>query len=799
MGDGRRRATPIRRVGVIGAGVMGSGIAAHFANAGVPVVLLDIVPRGLSEADANDPKKRNALSEAALAQTLKAKPALFFAKQNATLVETGNLEDDLGKLANADLVVEAIVENLDIKRKLFTRLEAELGADTIVASNTSGLPIAQMLEGRGDAFRRRFLVMHFFNPVRYMKLLELVAGPDTDPDVFERVRRAGVEQLGKGIVVGNDTPNFVGNRIGTHAMMATVHQMLEDGLSPEDVDAITGPPMGHPKSASFRTADLVGLDTFHHVASNCYAALDGDEERDVFKPPAFLDRMVEKKLLGNKTKGGFYKKTEDGVLTIDLETLEYRPKGGDEELKKAMKAVSKTEDPRDRIRTLLAGGDGAAQKAADFAWKVLGRSLAYSARRVPEITDSIAAIDDAMRWGYNWELGPFETWDALGFVETTKRMKADGLALPSSIDTMLEKGAESFYRDGKVWDLVSGEYVDRAIDPRTVPLATVRRGAAPVLSGSSAEAWDLGDGVLGLTFTTKANSIDDGIIEMISQAVERAEQEFKGLLLFNEGEHFCVGANLFGVVMAAGQKQWSELEKLVADLQAAMQRMTYATVPVVAAPFGMTLGGGLELCLACDAVQPAAETYTGLVEPGVGLVPGGAGHLNMLKHAVEGIPDGATVDTFPFIARVFENIATARVATSAVEAQYFGYFRKSDGVSVDRARHLAEAKARVIGLADSGYVPKAPMRFQLAGEGGIATLRSVVETMVSGGYATEHDKWIAERVANVLCGGVGGASRPITEGELLALERAAFVECCQHPKSQERMQHMLTTNKPLRN
>lgn len=795
---------PIRRVGVIGAGVMGSGIAAHFANAGVPVVLLDIVPPFLSDDEKKIPAKRNLFAEGALKKTLKSKPALFFAKQNAQLVETGNLEDDLDKLVGVDLVVEAIIENLDIKRKLFATLEDKLGDDTIVASNTSGLPIAEMLEGRSESFKKRFLVMHFFNPVRYMKLLELVTGPDTDPGVYERIRACGVEQLGKGIVLGKDTPNFVGNRIGTHAMMATLHQMLEDGLLPEDVDAITGPPMGHPKSASFRTADLVGVDTFHHVTSNCYAALEGDEERDVFKPPAFLDGMLEKKILGNKTKGGFYKNR--GKLVLDLETLEYRDKGGDQDLKKAMKKLGKIEDPAERLKKLLAGGEGAAGKAADFAWKIMGRSLAYSARRIPEIADSIVAVDDAMKWGYNWELGPFESWDALGFAETAKKMKESGFDLPASIDTMLEKGATGFYRedDGKaqIWDLGKGEYVDREVDSREAPLVQVRKGEAPVLKNGSAEAWDLGDGVLGVTFKTKMNSIDDGIIAMLGEAVAKAESDFQGVLLFNDGGNaFCAGANVVGIAMAAAQKKYDDIEKLVKQLQDTVQYMKYSQVPVVAAPYGMTLGGGLELCMASDAVQAAAETYAGLVELGVGLVPGGGGHLNMLWRALEGIPDDADVDLFPFVARTVLNIADPvnRTATSAVEAQYYGYFRKTDGISFDRARHLHEAKARVIGMAGAGYKPKAPRAYRLPGADGIATISQLVDDMVLNGHATEHDGVLVKKVATVLCGGAGGHTRQVTEQDMLDLEREAFLSACGEKKSLERLQAFAMTGKPIRN
>jgi 3-hydroxyacyl-CoA dehydrogenase len=786
---------PIRHVGVIGAGVMGSGIAAHLANAGIRVELLDIVPPNLSEAEKKDPKKRSAWADGGLEKAVKAKPAAFFHKSNASLVRTGNTEDHLDRLAACDLVIEAIIERLDAKQALFSKLETIVPEHCIVASNTSGLRIANMLEGRSTSFKKRFLVMHFFNPVRYMKLLELVVGRDTDPTVAEKIRRFGEDELGKGIVFGKDTPNFVGNRIGAHSMMVTIHQMLADGLGPEDVDAITGPAMAHPKTASFRTADLVGLDTFVHVADNCHEALVDDEERDVFRVPDFIRAMVEKKLLGNKTKGGFYKKKGDDISVIDPKTLEYVGKGGDDSIKKATKAISKIEDPKERVKKLVEDQG----KAGAFAWKVVSRSLAYAARRIGEIADSVEAVDDAMKWGYNWELGPFETWDALGFRETCERMKKDGVALPESISVMLEKGADAFYHEDEIFDLRRGTYVPRKLDPRAAPLAFVRKGDAPVLSNAGADAWDLGDGVLGVTFKTKANSLDADVISMLAQSVDRAEREFRAMLLTNEGEHFCVGANLFAIVMAANQKQWDVLSDVVMTLQETTQRMKYAKVPIVAAPYGMALGGGLEICLASSAVQAAAETYSGLVEVGVGLIPGGAGNLNLLFRAFSSFPEGMAVNDIEVVAQVFKNIAMAKVATSAVEAQHFGYFRFSDGVSFDRARLLSEAKARAIGMAESGYHPPVPRAFKLPGESGIATLEMMVGTLVESGFATEHDARIAKKLARVLCGGPGGASHEVTEQEILDLEREAFVSLCGEQKSLDRMQYMLMNNKPLRN
>jgi 3-hydroxyacyl-CoA dehydrogenase len=790
-----RMTQPIRRVAVLGAGVMGSGIAAHCANAGIPVVLLDIVPPKLSEAEKQVKAARDALAAGALDKLKKAKPAAFMHLRNAVLVTTGNFDDDLGQVAGCDLVIEAIIERLDLKQALFSKLEALIGSETLIASNTSGLRIADMLVGRSESFRQRFMVTHFFNPPRYMKLLEFVAGPDTSAQARQRIEHFGREVLGKGIVWAKDTPNFIGNRIGLQSMMTAIHLMVERGLAPEDVDAITGVPMAHPKSATFRTADVVGLDTVGHVAANCYKTLTSDEDRETFATPPYIAKLIEQGRLGDKTKGGFYKKQGDAIATLDPKTGEYRAKGGDADIVKAMKLIGRVEDPRKRVRQLVAA-DGA---AGDFAWTVLSRSLAYAARRIPEITESIEAIDNAMKWGYAWELGPFETWDALGFAETTERMKKDGIALPAWIDQMAGAKASGFYAQDRVWDPIRGDYAPRAADPREVTWEVLRRGDAPVLKNAGAEAWDLGDGVLGLTFKTKANSIDADVMKMLHEATERAERDFRALVLWNQGEFFCVGANLFAVVMAAGQQQWDQLREMIRGYQYATQRMKYAQVPVVAAPYNMTLGGGLELCFGCDAVQAAAETYTGLVEVGVGLIPGGAGTLNLLWRALEGVPEGVEIDTYAVVTQVFKNIALAKVATSAEEAKAFGYFRQSDGVSFDRARQLHEAKQRALGLAAAGYHPPVPRAYKLPGESGIATLQMLVSTLRAGNYASDHDVKIAMKLANVLCGGVSGAVRPVTEDELLELEREAFLSLCGEPLSQARMQHMLQHQKPLRN
>jgi 3-hydroxyacyl-CoA dehydrogenase len=787
---------PIRRVGVIGAGVMGSGIAAHFANASLEVVLLDIVPPNLSDAEKTQKSARNRFSAGGLEKALKAKPAALFHKSAARLISVGNVEDDLELLKSCDLVIEAIIEQIDHKRSLFEKLEKTLPEHAIIASNTSGLRISDMLKGRSESFKQRFVVMHFFNPVRYMKLLELVWAPETTPVIKSLVMRFSEEVLGKGVVVGKDTPNFIGNRIGVYGGMSTMHLMVEDGLSIEDVDAITGTPMGRPRSASFGTTDMVGLDTLGHVAHNCFETLVDDPQRAVFKVPAFMATMIEKKLLGNKTKGGFYKKEGKDKLVFDYKTLSYRAKAVNPEIEKVTKAVSKIEDGTKRLKTLLADPG----PAGSFAWKMLSRSLAYSANLVGEICDDIDQIDEAMKWGYNQARGPFETWDALGLKEIAERIESSGLKLPASVKRMIDSGATSFYReDGAVYSLQKGEYVARKLDAAYATFDILKRGNAPVLKNNGAEAWDLGDGVLGVTMKSKMNSIDADVIALLDQAATKAEQDFQGILISNEGEHFSVGANLFLVVMLAQQKNWDMIGQGVKAYQDLTQRLKYARVPVVAAPFGMTVGGGLELCLASDAVQASAETYSGLVEVGVGLVPGGAGHLNMLWRALENFPEGVNIPTLEIVGQVFKNIAMAKVATSAPEAKAFGYFRNSDGVSFDKARRVAEGKARVLGIAQAGYHPPTPRAFVLPGESGIATISMMLDTLVAGGFASAHDALVGRKVATVLCGGAGGASREVTEQEILDLEREAFVSLTGEAKSIERMQYMLMNNKPLRN
>ena len=786
---------PFRHVAVLGAGVMGAAIAAHLANAGVRVLLLDIVPPNLSQDDKKDPKKRNAIAVGGLERAVKAKPALFFHPSCASLVRTGNLEDDIHKLADCDLVIEAVPELIDIKRSLFERVEKAIRPGTVVSSNTSGLPIRDLLEGRGPEFRKNFIVTHFFNPVRYMKLLELVRGPETLDSVYERIVAFGQDVLGKGIVVGRDTPNFVGNRIGVYAMMVAIHQMLESGLAPEEVDAVAGPPMGRPKSAAFRTADLVGLDTFVHVADNCHRLLADDPQRDVFLVPPFIRTMVERGQIGNKAKGWFYKKDKaKNVLTLDPATGEYRDKLAKSDVLGFCKSLKDIDEVGARVRKLMSDTG----PAGDYAWKVAAKTLLYAAGLVGEICDDVTAIDDAMRWGYNWELGPFEMWDALGFARTVDRMQKDGFEIPASIRKMKDNEVKGFYDGDKIYDLVAGKQIARKTDPRTLPFSIVR-GEKAIEKLEGASLWDTGDGVLAVTFHTKANSIDHDVIAMIEKGVTRAENEARALVLFNEGEHFCVGANLMLIVTAAINKKYEDIRQVAAALQAAGQRMKYAKVPVVTAPFSVTVGGGLELCMAAGHVQAAAETYCGLVEVGVGLIPAGGGCTNAMWRALENVPEGAPADIYNLTTQVFKNIALAKVCTSALEGQRVGYFRSGDGITFDKARLLHDARKYAIGLAERGYHPPIPRSHKLFGESGIATFRMMVSALVAGGQATAHDGVVATRLAEVLCGGVDGAAAPVTEERMLELEVEAFLSLCGEEKSIARMQAMLTTNKPLRN
>jgi 3-hydroxyacyl-CoA dehydrogenase len=793
----------IRKAAVLGAGIMGSGIAAHLANAGIPTLLLDIVPPKAAEGeDTTSRAFRDRFAAGAVAKLEKVRPSPIFSRAALDFIEVGNLDDDLGRLGDVDWVCEAIVENLDVKRSLFKRVEEAIGPSTLVSSNTSGLRIADMVAGRSESFRKRFLVTHFFNPVRYMPLLEVVGGPDTDPAAVETLTRFGQEILGKAIVHAKDTTNFVANRIGGYAFLKTIQEMLAAGLTVEEVDAIFGPPMAKPKSAVFRTCDVVGLDTFVHVADNCYAALVDDEEREVFQVPPFVRRMLELKLLGDKTGQGFYKKSQDEAgnrvfLGLDLNTLTYRaaPKVQLASLKKA-KGV---EDPKKRVALVLSGEDPAAR----FAEKVTLATLAYASRRIPEIADDLDAVDRAVRGGFSWDLGPFELWDAIGVRHGLERMEALGIEPAPWVARMLAAGRESFYsvEEGvdHYWDIPAGAAAPVVRSPRAVRVEHLKRRGAPIAKNLGASLWDMGDGVVLLEFHSKMNAIDGDIIAMLGTALDVAERDFRGLVIGNDAERFSVGANLFVVLMGAQQKQWDSIRQTVRAFQAANQRLRYSPIPVVTAPAGLALGGGAEVTMAGNAVQAAAESYIGLVEVGVGLIPGGGGNLQLLRNLYGDVARDPDFDPFPYIKKAFLTIGMARVAESAEQAREMGFLRATDGISMNRDYVLSDAKARAIGLAESGFLPPRPTRFLLPGRSGRATVDAMLYDMELNGQVSAHDRLIGSKLAGVLTGGEAAPTVPVTEAHLLELEAEAFLSLCGEEKTQQRMMHMLQTNKPLRN
>lgn len=781
--------TEFKEVAVLGAGVMGAGIAAHLAGAGLHVLLLDIVPpAGATEL----PGGRNAFALGGKERALKAKPAAFFTPRDAARIKVGNLEDDLAAAGRCDLIIEVVKEDLAVKQALFARLEPLLAEHTIVTSNTSGLPIAMMMQGRSEALQRRFLVTHFFNPVRYMKLLEIVAGEKTDPAVVAKVARFGEEDLGKGIVYGKDTPNFVANRIGVFAMMYLIRQAIEGGFTTEEVDSIFGKPLGRPKSAVFRTADLVGLDTILHVADNCYANLPDDERRDDFQVPPLLRKMAEKKLYGDKTGGGFMKKTPAGIVVLDWKTLEYRP-----QQKARFDSVGATKgigDLSERIRKLLAGED----RAAELARKVTLATLAYASHRVGEIADDLVNIDRAMRWGFGWELGPFETWDAIGVQIGLDWMKELGIAPARWVAEMVASGRDRFYAGGTYWDVT--DHSARAVptSPRELSLPKTRPSGAVLFENDGATLYDIGDRIACLEVHTKMNAIDSDVIAALHKSVDLAEARCDGLIVANhDPQAFSAGANLFLVVMAAQQGNWKALEEMILQLQRGLSRLRYAAIPTVTAPFGLALGGGAELAMQGAAARAHAELYMGLVEVGVGLVPAGGGCKELLARHLDDYPDDA--DPFVMVKKIFLQVGMAKVSTSAEEARAMGMLGPADGVSLNRDFLLFDAKQTALGLYRAGYRPRRPRTMRLPGPSGYATLRSTLQMMHEAHQISAHDVLVGSKLAWVLCGGQTAPSVRVTEEYVLELEREAFLALLGEEKSRERMQYMLMNNKPLRN
>src|SRR6202451_3447556 len=804
----------IHKVAVLGAGTMGARIAAHFANAGVASYLFDIVP-----PDA-DGAARNKIAAAGLDAAKKAKPAAFMEPSLARLITIGNFDDDLKRLADVDWIIEAVVENLDIKRALLKKVEAVRKPGTIITTNTSGLPVAKIAEGFSEDFRRSWFGTHFFNPPRYMRLLELIPTPESDPALIDLVSHFCDVRLGKGVVMAKDTPNFIGNRIGTFSVLNVMRLMQEMDLSIEDIDALTGQAVGWPKSATFRTIDLVGLDILGHVVGNMTANVH--DERNELKLPSFFTQMLERKWLGDKTKGGFYKKVkggdskEDERMGLDWKTLEYRPRQKPKFA--ALDMAKNIEDTGARLRMLL-GLEGAGpqkgDKAGAFLWSALSDLWTYCANRVPEISDSIVEIDRAMRLGFNWELGPFELWDVAGVEATVSRMKKEGKLMAANVEKLLAAGKKSWYEDDaksasgrEYWDL-KPENWQPVQGPAGVWSVTVaKKSNGVVKKNSGASLVDLGDGVGCIEFHSKMNTLGADILGLILQTLKPngPGDNFDAFVITNDATNFSVGANLMLLLMSIQEEEWDDVDLAIRTFQGMTQAIKFSPKPVVVAPFGLTLGGGTEISLHAPALQPHAELYMGLVEVGVGLLPGAVGCKEMLLRAVDSAESirpggrGESVELMEAMKKIFETIGTAKVATSADEARGLGFLRDSDNITMNRERVLSDAKARVLEMVRAGYEPPQPRTdIPAPGENILAALKMGVNLMRQGDYITEYEVKLATKIAEVLCGGNVTPGTPVSEQYILDLEREGFKSLCGEKKTQERIQFTLKTGKTLRN
>ena len=804
----------IRKVAILGAGTMGARIAAHFANASVPSYLFDIVP-----PDADGPA-RNKISAAGLDAARKSKPAAFMEASLSRLVTVGNFEDDLKKLADVDWIIEAVVENLDLKRALLRKVEAIRTPGTFITTNTSGLPVGKIAEGFSDEFRRFWFGTHFFNPPRYMRLLELIPTPQTDRAAIDAVAHFCDTRLGKGVVFAKDTPNFIGNRIGTFSVLNVMRLMQELDLTIEDVDALTGQAVGWPKSATFRTIDLVGLDILGHVVGNMTQNVR--DERSDLKLPDFFRQMLERKWLGDKTKGGFYKKVkgqaggEDERMALDWKTLEYharhKPKFP------ALEMAKNVEETGARVRMLLGldgGGSKKGDKAGQFLWSAMADLWTYSANRIPEIADSVVEIDRAMRLGFNWELGPFELWDAAGVETTVARMRQEGRPIAPNVDKLLASGRKTWYLDdphtpsGRMYCDLEHENWKPALVPAGVwSVSVAKKSNGVVKKNAGASLVDLGDGVGCIEFHSKMNALGGDIIQLISQTLKPGGpgDNFDAFVMTNDATNFSVGANLMLLLMSIQEDEWDEIDLAIRQFQGMTQAIKFSPKPVVVAPFGLALGGGCEVSLHAAALQPHAELYMGLVEVGVGLLPGGGGCKEMVLRAVDTAasirPDGRgeSVELLEAMKKAFETIATAKVATSAHEARGLGFLSNSDGITMNRERVLSDAKARALGLIRPEYEPPMPRTDVPApGENILAMLKLGVHLMREGGYITEYEVKVGNKVAEVLCGGNVSPGTPVSEQYLLDMEREAFKSLCGEKKTQERIQYTLKTGKTLRN
>jgi 3-hydroxyacyl-CoA dehydrogenase len=796
----------IRKAAVLGAGVMGAAIAAHLANVGIPSLLLDIVPKDAG----ND---RNKIARIGLEKALKAKPAAFYAKKAATLVTVGNIEDNLADLAGVDWIIEAVVERLDIKHTLYSQIETILRPETIISSNTSGLPAHQLIEGRSEQFRRNFLITHFFNPVRYMRLLELVPATDTAPELMTFMREFGTEVLGKGVVIGKDTPNFVGNRIGVYGFLSTIKRALDEGYTAGEVDAILGQAMGRPKSAIFRTGDLTGLDTLVHVADNLYENAPDDPEREVFRLPDTIREMTKRGWLGDKSGQGFYKKIRnaDGssnILELNLKTLEYEPQ---QKVRfPSLGNARNYDEPAQKMLAVLDGDD----RAAQFARETTADSLFYAATLAPEIAEDIVAVDEAMRWGFNFDLGSFEVWDLLlqkpELLQKVIEARGEGVQLPALVQRVQSKGQGTFYigQPGQrhYFDFHTDTYKPVPMPKGAISLAGAKAANKIVRENDSASLIDIGDGIACLEFHTKMNSIDEGIIEMMRYAVEEGQKQFRALVINNDAPNFSAGANIFLILMGARQGEWKMIEDAINGLQQAHQMLKYSPIPVVVAPAGMALGGGCEIIMHGNHVRAHAESYIGLVEVGVGLVPAGGGCKELLLRQGASLEDQLarkTGGSFTPARKAFETIAFATVSTSAAEAQGLRFLRKTDAVTVHRDLLLRDAKADALRLAEAReagtWQPPKPPMLLLPGPGARMVLEQQIDNLLEVEKVSEHDAVVGRELARVLTGGECSPITPLTEQQVLDLEREAFLKLSGMEKTQERMQSILLTGKPLRN
>ena len=795
----------IKRAAVLGSGVMGSAIAAHLANNGIPTIMLDIVPRDVTEDEKKkgltleDKAVRNRIAQAGKQALLKQKPSPITSKKSLDLITVGNLEDDLEKLADVDWIVEVVVENLDIKKQVYANIDKVRKEGTIVSSNTSGISVEAMIEDCSEDMKKHFLGTHFFNPPRYLKLLEIIPTQHTDEDVLNFMKQFGEDVLGKGVVEAKDTPNFIGNRIGTYGLLVTVQEMLKQGLTIGEVDSITGPLIGRPKSATFRTLDVVGLDTFIHVANTAYEKVEGDEKK-VFEIPSFMKEMNERGWLGAKAKQGFFKKEkgEKGsvILELDPETFEYSEQ---KKLKTAAVEMAKQQKgTRKKIKAVVSQqGD----KASDFLWSILKPTLLYSAQLLGEIADDLTQIDNAMKWGFGWQCGPFETWDAIGVRKSVERMKAEGETIPAWVETLLKKGNETFYKEenGNVYYFDQEDYAQVGFNEKEINIRRLKETNDVIMKNSGASLVDIGDGVALLEFTSPNNSIGLDVIQMINKSIEEVEKNYEGLVIGNQGKNFCVGANLALMLMEAQDQNFFELDMVVRQFQNMTQNIKYSGKPVVTAPFNMSLGGGAEVTLPAASVQASTETYLGLVEVGVGLIPGGGGTKELYLKMLRDMPQGVNFDLMQVANTVFERVATAAVSTSAEEARENGFLNRYDGISVNPDHQLYDAKQRVLGLSKLGYKAPKPEMIPVVGDAGYAAMVLGAKNLHLSGYASEHDLKIAEKLAYVISGGRINEGSLIDEETMLALEREAFLSLIGEPKTQMRMQHMLLKGKPLRN